>query len=233
VANGQSDASTIDFLLQPHPALVTDLQALADAAASHAIADGYRLSECNSFYNGGAPNISDAFGTALWAIDFLFTNAEYGSTGANFHGGGNGTGYTPIADQNGGVVGARPIFYGMLLFSKIGQGTMLGTSGVPAAINFSAYAVASAAGGTTVVLDNKDRATAVHAIVDRGTAATSANVVFLRGPSLDATTGVTLAGAPISPDGGFAPDPPTSLPTAGNTFTVDVPPASAALVTVQ
>jgi hypothetical protein len=233
VANGQSDASTIDFLLQPHPALVTDLQALADAATSNAIADGYRLSECNSFYNGGAPNISDAFGTALWAIDFLFTNAEYGSAGANFHGGGSGTGYTPIADQSGGVVGARPIFYGMLLFSKIGQGTILGTSGVPAAVNFSSYAVASAGGATTVVLNNKDRVTTVHATVDRGTAVASANLVLLQGPSLDATTGVTLAGAPISPDGGFAPNPPTSLPTAGSTFTVDVPPATAALVTAR
>ncbi len=194
VANGQSDASTIDFLLQPHPALVTDLQTLADAATSTAIADGYRLSECNSFYNGGAPDISDAFGTALWAIDFLFTNAQYGSTGVNFHGGGNGTGYTPIADQNGDVVGARPIFYGMLLFANIGQGTMLRTGGVAAGINFSAYAVASAGGTTTVVLNNKDPATTVHATVDLGTAVASANVVLLRGPSLDATTGVTLGG---------------------------------------
>ncbi len=233
VANGQSDASTIDFLLQPHPALATDLQALADAAASTAIADGYRLSECNSFYNGGAPNISDAFGTALWAIDFLFTNAEYGSTGANFHGGGNGTGYTPIADQNGDVVSARPIFYGLLLFAKIGQGTMLRTSGVPTALNFSAYAVASAGGAMTVVLNNKDPATTVHATVDLGLAVASANVVFLRGPSLDATTGVTLAGASISQDGGFVPNPPTALPTSGTTFIVDVPPASAALVTAQ
>jgi hypothetical protein len=233
VANGQSDASTIDFLLQPHPALVTDLQELADAAASNAIADGYRLSECNSFYNGGAPNISDAFGTALWAIDFLFTNAEYGSSGVNFHGGGNGTGYTPIADQNGEVVGARPIFYGMLLFAKVGQGTVLATSGVPATINFSAYAVSSAGSTTTVVLNNKDRATTVHATVDVGATIASATAILLRGPSLDATTGVTLADAAIAPDGGFAPSPPTALPTAGKTFTIDVPPASAALVTAQ
>ena len=46
---------------------------------------GYRLSECNSFYNGGASGVSDAYGTALWAIDFLFLNAQYGSAGTNFH----------------------------------------------------------------------------------------------------------------------------------------------------
>jgi hypothetical protein len=233
VANGQSDASTIDFLLQPHPSLVTELQELADAATSNAIPGGYRMSECNSFYNGGAPNISDAYGTALWAIDFLFANAENGSSGVNFHGGGNGTGYTPIADQSGNVVGARPIFYGMLLFAKMGQGTMLGTSGAPTTINFSAYAVAGAGSTTSVVLNNKDPATTVHATVDVGVAITSANALWLRGPSLDATTGVTLGSAAISPDGGFAPDPPTDVTSAGHTFTLDVPPASAVLVAAQ
>jgi hypothetical protein len=233
VANGKSDASTIDFLLQPHPSLVTELQALADAATSNAIPGRYRMSECNSFYNGGAPNISDAYGTALWAIDFLFTNAQYGATGVNFHGGGNGPGYTPIADQSGNVVGARPIFYGMLLFARIGQGTLLGTSGAPSSINFTAYAVAATGSETSVVLNNKDPATTVHATVDVGRAITSANAILLQGPSLNATTGVTLGGATVSPDGGFAPDPPASLPTSGNTFTVDVPPASAALVTAQ
>jgi len=233
VANGESDASTIEFLLQPHPALAPELQALLDAATGNAIPDGYRLSECNSFYNGGAPNVSDAYGTALWAIDFLFANAQYGSSGVNFHGGGNSNGYTPIADQNGDVVGARPIFYGMVLFAKIGQGKMLGTSGAPTSINFSAYAVASAGSTTSVVLNNKDPLTTVHATVDVGTAVASANALLLQGPSLNATTGVTLGGAAISPDGGFTPDPPTSLPTSGSTFTVDVPPASAALVTAQ
>ncbi len=30
--------------------------------------------------------MSDAYGTALWVIDFLFGNAQYGSSVANFRG---------------------------------------------------------------------------------------------------------------------------------------------------
>jgi len=233
VANGQLATSTIDLLLSPNPKLVTELQALSAAATANDIPNQYRLSECNSFYNGGAVGISDAYGTALWAIDFLFTNAQYGSTGANFHGGGDGTGYTPIADSNANVVGARPLFYGMLLFAKAGQGTMYTTTGSLTSPNFSAYALGSSGRTTSVVLSNKDTATTVHATVDVGAALTSATATRLTGPSLGATAGVMLGGASIHADGGFAPNAPEPLLTSGSTLTVDLPPASAALISVQ
>jgi Glycosyl hydrolase family 79 C-terminal beta domain len=233
VANGQDPTSTIDLLLSPNPGLVTELQALSTAATGNAIKNLYRLSECNSFYNGGASGVSNAYGTALWAIDFLFTNAQYGSAGVNFHGGGNGTGYTPIADANGSVGGARPIFYGMLLFTKAGQGAILATSGAPSSVNFSAYAVGAAGSATSVVLSNKDGVTTVHAAVDVGAPLSSATATRLTGPALDATTGVTLGGVAIGADGSFTPNAPEALPTAGSTFTVDVPPASAVLVAVK
>ena len=233
VANGQLATSTIDLLLSPNPKLVTELQALSAAATANDIPNQYRLSECNSFYNGGAVGISDAYGTALWAIDFLFTNAQYGSTGANFHGGGDGTGYTPIADSNANVVGARPLFYGMLLFAKAGQGTMYTTTGSLTSPNFSAYALGSSGRTTSVVLSNKDTATTVHATVDVGAALTSATATRLTGPSLGATAGVMLGGASIQADGGFAPNAPEPLLTSGSTLTVDLPPASAALISVQ
>jgi hypothetical protein len=232
-ANGQLATSTIDFLLTPDTALPTELAALSSAATSNRIANRYRLAECNSFYNGGAPGISDAFGTALWAIDFLFTNAENGSTGVNFHGGGDAAGYTPIADAQGNVVGARPIFYGMLLFARAGQGSVLKTTGSPTAINFSSYAIGLSGSQKSIVLSNKDRTTTVDATVDVGAAIASAQATWLAGPSLDATTGVTLGGVAIGNDGSFAPQPPVVLPTSGTTFTVDVPPASAVLVSVQ
>ena len=231
VANGQAATSTIDLLLQPNPALVTELGEVSTAATGNHLANRYRLGECNSFYNGGAPGISDAYGTALWAIDFLFANAENGSSGVNFHGGGDGAGYTPIADANGNVVGARPLFYGMLTFAKAGAGTVVKTSGAPTSVNFSAYAVTLANGSTSVVLSNKDATTTVHATVDAGAALTSATALRLEGPSLAATTGVTLGGVAIGADGTFTPNAPEVLATSGTTFTIDVPPASAALVT--
>jgi hypothetical protein len=233
IANGQATTSTIDLLLSPNAGLTAELQALSKATAANHIANGFRLSECNSFYGGGAPGVSNAYASALWAVDFLFANAQNGSSGVNFHGGGNSAGYTPIADANGAVVGARPIFYGMLLFSMAGQGPLLKTTGAPTSTNFSAYAIRTAASETRVVLSNKDPATTVLATVDVGRPVGSATAIRLEGPALAGTTGVTLAGATIGADGSFAPGGPATAPVSGTTFVVEVPPASAALVVAK
>jgi hypothetical protein len=227
-ANGQAATSTLQLLLQPDPALIAMLQALETAATANHLP--YRIAECNSFYNGGAPGISDGYGTALWVLDYLFTTAEGGAVGVNFHGGGDSTGYTPIADQNGAVVEVRPEFYGMLLFTRAGTGPVLATTASAGALNFTAYAVKQADGSTQVVLVNKDPATTVHAVVDVGKTVGTANVLRLLGPSLGAVTGVTFAGSGIDPTGAWTPSSPVSLPVSGTTVTVDVPPASAALV---
>jgi hypothetical protein len=228
-ASGKDPTSTIDLLLAPDPALIRMLDALAAAAHTNAIPNGYRLAECNSYYGGGAPGVSDAYGTALWAIDFLFTNAIHGASGVNFHTGGSGPGYTPIADAHGAVVEVRPELYGMLLFTLAGQGAIYKTTNDLGA-SFSAYAVAASDGSTSVVLVNRDRTSTVHASVDAGAKVTTATAMALRGPALEATTGVTLGGASIDPTGAFTPAPDAQLPVAGKIVTVDVPPASALLV---
>ena len=99
--------STLAPLLQPHLRLVTELSPLTPAAAAAGIAQGVRLAEANSFYNGGVPNVSDAYGTALWVMDFIFICALAGCTGVNMHGGGSGPGYTPIADRGSRWRGGR------------------------------------------------------------------------------------------------------------------------------
>jgi hypothetical protein len=183
--------------------------------------------------------VSNALGAALWAIDFLFVGAENGSSGVNFHGGGPGQDgptpflYTPIQEMNGAVTGVQPVFYGILLFSLAGNGDVLQTTARANALNFTAYAVAQGDGSTNVVLDNKDATSAIVASVDLGGAVTSASAIYLLGPSLGATTGVTLAGAPVSAAGAWNPTAPWSLPVSGNVVTVALPPASAAVVHVQ
>jgi hypothetical protein len=69
--------------------------------------------------------------------------------------------------------------------------------------------------------------------VDVGAALTSAQATRLSGPSLSATSGVTLGGVAIEADGGFTPNAPETLAIAGSTFEVYVPPASAVLVAVH
>jgi hypothetical protein len=237
-ANGQLASSTLALLLSPDPSVPGQLTDLQKAATSNQIALGYRLAEANSFYNGGAAGVSDEYGAALWVIDFLFQNAKYGSAGVNFHGGGDGTGYTPIADKNGVVDGVRPDYYGMLFFSRVGSGPAYEASltfhgatdaGAP---NISAYAVGASDGATEVVVSNKS-ATAIDATVALGAPATSASYVLLTAPSLAATSGCTLGGVPVEISGTWTPKAPIAAWVEGSTLALEVPAGSAALVTVR
>ena len=231
--NGQAATSTLTELLLPDPNLLTQLGELEAAAKANKTPHGYRLAEANSFYNGGALGVSDGFGTALWVVDFLFTNVLHGSAGVNLHGGGDSTGYTPIADLDSVVVEARPDYYGMLLFDLAGQGPVFATTVSATTLNFTAYAVGPAGGSTSVVLVNKDPTQAVLATVDLGKAATSGTVTRLTGPSLAATTGYTLGGATVNPDGSWTPVALPPIPVVGTTLSVEVPPGSAALVSAK
>jgi hypothetical protein len=226
-------------LVSPDPGLISVLKQLSPAVTSNHTPDGFRLAEANSFFAHGAPGVSDAFGSALWAIDFLFDNAQNGSSGVNFHGGGagqDGSGpfiYTPINEANGVVTDAQPIFYGMLLVTSAGTGPVLATTVDVTNVNFTGYAVSQTDGSTNVVLVNKDTTHGVDATVNVGKAAEEALAVFLQGPSLLATSDVTFAGAGISPAGEWHPSPAWTVPVSGHVVSLTVPPASAVLVHVQ
>ena len=119
--NGQLPTSDIQFLLSyPDSSLIKQLLQARDAAEAAKVP--FRLAETNSYYNGGSSQFSNSYASALWVIDDLFTLAANGCEGANFHGGGNGTGYTPIADIRGKVVGPRPEYYGIYFFTLAGEG---------------------------------------------------------------------------------------------------------------
>jgi hypothetical protein len=227
--NAASPTASIGELLSTDNALGDMLTTVTAAAKKNATAGGCRLAETNSLYNSGKQGVSNSYASALWAIEFMFTAAHYGAAGVNFHGGNTPGWYTPIADANGAVVEARPIFYGMLLFSQAGAGNLDATS-VAGGSPLLAHAVAASDGSTRVVLVNESATTDVDATVDLGKAATSATLTRLAGPSLEATSGVTLAGNPISPSGAWNPGPLPSVPVTGSTLEVDVPAASAVLV---
>jgi hypothetical protein len=230
-ANGQLPTSTIDLLLTPDPSLSGTLQGLQKASAN--LPRGYRLAEANSFYNGGAPNVSDAYGTALWAIDFLFTNALNGSAGVNFHGGGNGTGYTPIADDGTHVVEARPEFYGMALVSMVAHGNMLTVTVATGGLSFTAYAVAADDGSTVLVLVNKDRTQTAKVTASLGANASSVSLTVLTGTSLESPTGTLLNGASIGADGSWTPLSTPTVAVNGATLTLSISPASAVLARIR
>lgn len=230
-ANGQSPSSTLQLLLTPDtslPGTVSDIVAAANAAE---LPLGFRMDECGSFYNGGAPNVSDAYGTALWAMDYLFTLALNGAQGMNFHGGGDGTGYTPIADNGTSVVQARPEFYGLKMFSLVSQGSVIpSTVTLSSNINFTGYGVRRTNGAVSAVLNNKDTNNGVQVTVNLGPDVTAAQLITLTGPALNSTNGYTLGGAPINPDGSWAGGVQSVIPATNGQVTVLVPTISAMLL---
>ncbi len=236
--NGQASSSTAANLVTPDPTLIGDLQTLQ--AGSRSIGVPYRISECNSYYNGGASGVSDAYASSLWVLDFLFDCALNGAAGTNFHGGGAGSGYTPIADSGGIVLEARPEFYGILLFTLAGQGSLYATSLSGAAgLNVTAYAVQSSSGGLNLLIVNKDSSQNLQLSISLPQNPGSATLLQMTqlsasasSPSLSATYGVTIQGATVDPTGQFTPGAAYILSPDAQ-LTCYVPLLSAVLIQIQ
>ncbi len=235
--DGRSPASTAAYLVSPDSALVSKLGTLSTGAQSTGVP--YRMAECNSFYNGGADGISDSYASTLWVMDYLFNCAQGGASGVNFHGGGDGKGYTPIADSDGAVVEARPEYYGILFFTLAGQGTLYTTQLSAGSLNVTAYAVHTSAGGLNLVVINKDLTNNIQVTAQVPQNATSAALLELTqlsqgaaGPSLAATDSVTIQGAGVNNDGTFSPSAAFTLRPSGNQLSFYVPALSAALIQI-
>jgi hypothetical protein len=237
--SGSSAGSTMDKLLSADPGLVRTLQAVAAATRDGRVPDGFRLAETASFSSHGAAGVSDAFGAALWALDFFFDNAGNGSSGINFHGGSQGEDgnrpfyYAPIGEAKSAVTDARPVYYGMLAMAVAGQGDVLATTAAAGTLNFSAHALAAANDALMLVLVNKDATTGIEATVDVGAPATEAAAIYLQAATLGATSGVTLAGAGVSAGGAWVPARPFRIAPADRKLLVPLPAASAAIVRVR
>ncbi len=221
--SGTNVNSTMALLLTPDPNLPGTVTNIAGTATANHLPLGFRMDESGSFSGGGNTN-SSQYGSALWTLDVMFTEAVYGCQGVNFHGGGDGTAsYTPIADNGTAVVQARPEFYGLKLFSLASQGSALPASLSPnPSVNFSAYAVRQTNGALSAVCLDKETNTGVQVTINLGANVAAAEALVLTGPALNSTSGYTLGGAPINPDGswtgGFAPA--IAAPNGVVTFTV-------------
>jgi hypothetical protein len=242
--------ATLANLVNTDATVTNGSKSLASSVQTNKIAGGYRYGETNTYSSHGQAGISDAFVSALWGVNFLLSTAALGSVGTNFHGGGqnmdgnncpNGVAscdrpfrYSPLVEVDSRVTAAAPLFYGMLMVSRIGAGDMLPTSIMNAGTTkLTAYAITPADGTTAVVLVNSDATAGVNATVDVGTAVTSCSAIYLRGASLMATTGVTLAEAAVNPDGSWSPKPPYTPAHTGTTCTVPLPASTAVLVTAH
>jgi hypothetical protein len=230
-ASGANTTSTAALLISPDARLAGILRVLNSGAERLGVP--FRISECNSFANGGAIGVSDSYASSLWVIDFLFAAALGGSTGVNMHGGGSSAGYEPIADHSGAVLEVRPEYYGLLLFAMADSGTLLQTQFSAGTPDVTAYAVRTQAGGLNLIFVNKDSVQDLNITIEANQTIRTASAQTMTGPSLAATSGVTIQGAPVNNDGSFYPASPNLLATSGTQTSCFVPALSAVLVCIS
>ena len=188
----------------------------------------FRIAETNSIFNEGQPGVSDAFGSALWGVEFMFQVAEAGGEGVNFHAG-DAKAYTPIGSGPDGVHAARPLYYGMLMFKEAVRGASMLPALVAPGLNMAAYATRVADDTLKVCLINKDLKKGARVAIEAGRDFPSASLVRLTAPSAKARTDVTFGGSAVDGFGHWSPQPLKAFPWRSHSF-VDVPAASAVLV---
>lgn len=220
---------------------LTDVFDTMEAAAMKDSIPAWRMDENNTCSGHGQQGVSDTFISALWAVDYMFEVAKRGGSGVNFHNGENGQDgtvpfyYEPLKETNGAVVEVQPEYYGLLLFAEAGTGPLVSTTVTTSAQFFTAWAI-KASGFTSVVLNNRDASGALNVTLDLGSAVSSASAIYLEGTpagSLTAAAGsVTLAGAQVAVTGEWPRSAPYIQTVSGNSVSVYVPAASAALVRV-
>ena len=225
--------STVEDLISPDANLVTELKLLREGAES--IGVPFRMAQSNSYSGGGAAGVSDAYASSLWAIDMIFGCALGGAAGINFDGGGDDFAAV-IADEAGALV-VRPGYYGLLLSGMVGEGALLSSELNMGGLNVTAYAVQNTDGGRSVVVVNKDVSQNLDLRIALPGSTTSAKLLELTQltegaarPSLAAATGVTIQGASVTTDGGFAPAAAYDLRVDGEQVSCYVPALSAVLI---
>ncbi len=170
----------------------------------------YRVEETNSFYNGGAKDVSNTFASALWGLDYLYWWASHHADGLNFHTGDNvaaGEQQTPCWYATFWTVAngyqAHPLAYAIKAFTLGSHGKLVPVRISGPAENLSAYAVLGADHATYITLINKNSATAFDVTLDAVGSHGKPTAMFLTAPKSDiaATDGVTLGNSAISEDG--------------------------------
>ena len=192
----------------------------------------YRITEVNSVYNAGQRGVSDTLGAALWGLELMFQVAAAGAAGINFHGGVH-LAYTPIARSGGGRYRAAPLYYGMFMFAQAARGALVPAYLAPDTSDLKAFAVRAPDGTLRVCLINKNLAGSERVAIDPGRDFAVASIMRMAGPAVDATVGVTLSGASVDEFGKWATAMNEEVRLNGHDVIVDVPAASAALVSMR
>ena len=235
-AGANKPEATVETLLKPDDGWNRILSGLRNACESKPIS--YRICEVNSFYGGGKPGVSDTFASTLWCLDYLFQLASAGCGGVNMETDVNQLGwishYSPIVRGTDGDFITKPEYYGLLAFSLAGTGELVKlTQSSGTQINLCAYATRSDQGQLWVTIINKDleKDSEVRIMIPGRWSA--AQRYPLCAPAVESNGEVTLAGAAVSAEGKWTPQPQVQSASHDGIWSVTVPHASAMLVQIQ
>lgn len=148
--------ATIQNLLSPDPRLTT-LKWSKIPAVEQAMRAAHlpcRITEANSCWNGGQPEVSDVFASALWCADMMLHFASLGIAGVNLHGGGNGV-YSPIVGSPSAGFTRRPEFFGIEFAQHFAGATLLRADLQCNSDRVTAYAARNQQGSSLLALINK------------------------------------------------------------------------------
>jgi hypothetical protein len=220
--------------------LLKDDLAFDKAAAAAGSAQGVpvRLDEWGPGDIGVVREVSNTFASSLWALDHTFAAAEAGLAGVNFSMAlidvGAGTPFYFKALD--GTFTPLPQLYGILAFQDAARGRILNvTATSKRRWNVSPHGSVDATDGTVrLALVNKDTASLSVRIVVPNAASATVRRLAASSPTAPFrdSTGVTYAGAAVSTSGTFTAATSESITPIANTFVINVPFASAAIVIV-
>jgi hypothetical protein len=208
----------------------------------------YRIDEMNSCYNGGAKGASDTFASTLWALDCTHWWAAHHIVGMNYHtgeavgrdGGFGAANYAAfVHEPDGHGFAMRPQAYAYLAFTQGAHGRPLDVS-IDAATNFNFNAYAYHDGG-----DGSYYVTLINKSYSTNGRPASVSIQLLDNPrsgmwqrmdltqkksDVAAKTDVTLGGAAVSREGTWKGKWKRVRHAGSSNVTVEIPPASAALL---
>jgi hypothetical protein len=238
-ADGPSGAPhvSLERLLRSGGQIAPVLDELARTGRVHGLP--WRIIEANSIYDEGQPGVSDTLGAALWGLELMFQAAAAGAAGVNFHAGvhnrrpADDKAYTPIARGEAGRYRARPLYYAMLMFAQAARGALVPARLATDTRALAAFAVRAPDGSLRVCLINKDFVRGARVRIDAGRSFAASSVMRLLGPSADATSGITFGGASVDDFGRWVPGTNEAALAPSGEIAIDVPAASAALVSLH
>jgi len=200
-----------------------------------------RLDETNNVSCRGQPGVSDVFGSALWAVDYIARAMDSGVAGLNFHDLiAEPETYSPLVagdaqELASGALHANPEWYALLLSRSLLGDEPVRADVAGAADKLTAFAFVSPGGSVHVVLDDFALSGSRPLLVRLRVPPSSSGGTILRlsAPGLSSRVGVTLGGGAVGPEGAWSPE--ATLPQLSGkpgALALSMPADSAALVTL-